>query len=194
MEGDPSEKGSGMRIYLDLDETLIGNVIDPLGNVLEIRPRPGASWFIRTMSQHGELWLLTAAAREHAKRALRKLGRESKRFKGIITREDMEPIEQQIDVVLQSPGLTDEVRMELWDQIKPIASPGVIFDDFPVGSKVFALKSKAVGIGDRHWIQVEPYRPGMADYQGLKRAYSEFISRLGNRDFAMGRRRVLAWR
>jgi NLI interacting factor-like phosphatase len=183
-----------MRIYLDLDETLIGNVTDPSGNVIEIYPRPGAPWFIRTMSQHGDLWLLTAAAREHAKRALRKLGPEARRFKGIITREDLEPVEKQIDVVLGSPEISDDVRMELWDQIKPIAPPGVMFDDFPVGpNKMYAMKSRAIGINDDHWIQVDGYYPGLPDQQGLKRAYSEFLSRFGAQ--GLGRRgRMVLWR
>lgn len=183
-----------MRIYLDLDETLIGNLVDPDGNVREIFPRPGAAWFIRTMSHHGDVWLLTAAAKEHAKRALRKLGPEAKRFKGIITREDLEPIEEQLDVVLKSPGISDEVRMELWDQIKPIAKPGIMFDDFPVGSKMYVMKSKAIGINEDHWIQVEGYYPGSPDRQGLRHAYSEFVSRFGDQGFLMGRGKVAVWR
>jgi NLI interacting factor-like phosphatase len=183
-----------MRIYLDLDETLIGNVVDPAGNVLEIYPRPGARWFIRTMANHGDVWMLTAAAQEHAKRALRKLSPESRLFRGVISREDLEPIEKQIDIVLGTPGLSEEDRLELWEQIKPIAPPGVIFDDFPVGSKMYAMKSKAVGIDDSRWIQVDPYVPGIPDHQGLKRAYSEFLQRFHGQDLGMGRRKVAVWR
>lgn len=182
-----------MRIYLDLDETLIGNTLDEEGNSIQIHPRPGAPWFIRTMSQHGDLWLLTAAAREHAKRALRKLGPETKRFKGIITREDLKPVEEQVDV-LDTPGISDEVRMELWDQIKPIAKPGIMFDDFPVGSKMYAVKSRAIGIDEDRWIQVEGYYPGFPDHQGLKRAYSEFVSRFGGQISELEGRRVVVWR
>jgi hypothetical protein len=196
MEGDPSEEGSGMRIYLDLDETLIANVVDSTGNVVQIIPRPGVGWFLRTMAQHGSLWLLTAAHSSHAKRALRKLGPEAKLFKGILTREDMEPIEEQIAVVLKTPGLTDEQRLDLWEEIKPIARPGIMFDDFPVGSSMWAMKSKAIGTSpdEEKWIQVESYFPGKADRQGLKRAYAEFVSRFGNHGAELGRReRALAW-
>lgn len=182
-----------MRIYLDLDESLIGNTLGPEGNSIQIHPRPGASWFIRTMAQHGDLWLLTMAAEEHARRALRKLGPEAKRFKGMITREDLQPIEDQVDVVLD-PSISEEVRRELWDQIKPIAPPGIMFDDFPVGSKMYAVKSKAIGIDPDRWIQVEGYYPGFPDHQGLKRAYSEFVSRFGAQGSLMGRRRVVVWR
>jgi NLI interacting factor-like phosphatase len=182
-----------MRIYLDLDETLIGNTLDREGNSIAIHPRPGAPWFIRTMAQHGDLWLLTAAAEEHAKRGLRKLGPEARRFKGAITREDLEPVEKQVDIVL-TPGVSDEVRMELWNKIKPIAPPGIVFDDFPVGSKMYATKSRAVGINDDRWIQVEAFQPGIPDHQGLKRAYSEFLGRFHGQQLGMGRRRMAVWR
>lgn len=183
-----------MRIYVDLDETLIANVVR--GNqVVEILPRPGVGWFLRTLSQHGDLWLLTAAHSSHAKRALKKIGNEAKRFKGIITREDMEPVEEQIAVVLETPGLTDEQRRALWNEIKPIAKPGIMFDDFPVGSPLWAMKSKSIGIDENKWIQVDPYYPGQVDRQGLKNAYSEFVARFGNQGFDLGRRRerALAW-
>jgi len=182
-----------MRIYVDLDETLIANVVRH-GEVVDILPRPGVSWFLRTLSQHGELWLLTAAHSSHAKRALKKIGPDAKRFKGIITREDMEPVEEQIAVVLETPGLTDEQRIALWEQIKPIAKPGIMFDDFPVGSSLWAVKSKSIGIDENKWIQVDAYLPGKMDRQGLKNAYSEFVARFGSQGLNLGRReRVLAW-
>jgi hypothetical protein len=156
--------------------------------------RPGAEWFIRMLSNHGDLWLITAANREHTRQALKKLGREGKLFKGVITRETMKPIQEQIDVVLETPGLTDDQRTTLWGEITPIASPGIVFDDFPVGSSVWALKSRAVSIGEDQWIQVEPYLPGKPDRQGLKKAYSEFVVRFGDQGPTLGRRkRNLAW-
>lgn len=183
-----------MRIYVDLDETLIANVVRG-GEVVDILPRPGVGWFLRTLSQHGDLWLLTAAHSSHAKRALKKIGPDAKRFKGILTREDMEPVEEQIAVVLETHGLTNEQRMALWEEIKPIAIPGVMFDDFPVGSALWAMKSKSIGIDESKWIQVEPYYPGKADRQGLKNAYSEFVARFGDQGLELGRRRerALAW-
>lgn len=194
MEGDPSFLGSGMRIYTDLDETLVGNVHGPDQQVIDIIPRPGVQWFLRTLSNHGDLWLITAANSAHAKQALRKLGREAKLFKGIITREDMKPIEEQLEVVLETPGLTEEQRLTLWKEIKPIERPGIIFDDFPVGSSLYAMKSKAIGIDEDKWIVVDPYFPGSPDHQGLKRAYSEFVARFGGQEAELGRRkRTLAW-
>jgi hypothetical protein len=183
-----------MRIYTDLDETLIGNVLGPAGQSIDIVLRPGVQWFLRTLSNHGTLWMITAANSAHAEQALRKLGRDARLFNGMITREDMEPVEEQIKVVLETPGLTDEQRLALWHEIKPIEKPGIIFDDFPVGSSLWAMKSKAIGIDETKWIQVDPYHPGQADRQGLKRAYSEFVARFGDQGAVLGRRRrALAW-
>lgn len=183
-----------MRIYVDLDETLIANVLDRSGNSVKIIPRPGVGWFLRSLSYHGDVWLLTAANRAHAKGALRKLGPDAKHFKGILTREDMKPIEEQLDV-LETPGLSDEVRLELWNSIIPIAPPGVMFDDFEVGSSMWAMKSKAIGISEdeARWIQVEAYLPGSPDREGLKKAYAEFAARFRTQELGR-RKKVLAWR
>lgn len=184
-----------MRIYTDLDETLIGNVLNSQGVSVDIVLRPGVQWFLRTLANHGDLWMITAANAAHAEQALRKLGREARLFKGIITRETMKPVEEQIEVVLETPGLTEEQRATLWKEIKPIQKPGIVFDDYPVGSSLWAMKSKAIGIGEDKWIVVDPYYPGQPDNQGLKQAYSEFIARFGDQGAALGRRkRTLAWR
>lgn len=182
-----------MRIYTDLDETLIANVLDGDGNSVDIIPRPGVSWFLRTLSQHGSLWLITYATMPHVRQAFKKLGADSKLFRGIISRETMVPVEEQIKVVLETPGLSEDEQFALWNQIKPIAKPGVVFDDFPIMSSLGALKSKSVGITDDKWIQVAPYLPGTPDRQGLKRAFSEFVARFGNQGPTLGRKRDLAW-
>ncbi|MBF0122344.1 MAG: CpaF family protein, partial [Candidatus Omnitrophica bacterium] len=75
----------------------------------------------------------------------------------IITIEDMALIEEQDRVVFQEPGLSDAQRMELWNEIKPISPPGVMFDDYPVGSSMYLLKAAAIGIGPDRWIQVEHF-------------------------------------
>lgn len=179
-----------MRIYIDLDETLIAN-----GFAGEITPRPGVQWFLRTMAQHGDIWLLTKGNMPHVEQAFQKLGKITRLFKGVISHETMMPIEEQIEVVVQTPGLTDEQRMDLWDSIPPIAPPGVHFDDYPFNSPIGALKSKTIGIGPEKWIEVEPYNADQVDHQGLKAAYSEFVARFGDQGAALGRRkRVLAWR
>lgn len=183
-----------MRIYVDLDETLIANVISG-GGVMDIIPRPGVQWFLKTLSQHGDLWLLTMGNMPHVKDAFRKLGKSSRLFKGVISHETMEPIQEQIKVVLETPGLTEDQRVTLYESIPPIAPPGVHFDDFPIDSPIGAVKSKTIGIGPSKWIEVEPYYPGQVDNHGLKAAYSEFVSRFGDQGAALGRRkRVLAWR
>jgi hypothetical protein len=183
-----------MRIYVDLDETLIANVVRN-GEVVDVIPRPGMQWFIKTLSQHGDLWLLTKGNMAHVQQAFEKMGKAPGLFKGIISHETMVPIEEQIDVVVRTPGLTDDQRLELWESIPPIAPPGIHFDDYPFESPIGALKSKTIGIGPDQWIEVEPYTPGQLDRQGLKKAYSEFVARFGNQGAALGRRkRVLAWR
>lgn len=183
-----------MRLYVDLDETLIANVLDRAGNTIQIIPRPGVGWFLRMLSHHGDVWLLTAGNRAHVREAFRKLGPDAKYFKGVLTREDMAPIVEQLEV-LETPGLSDEIRIELWDSIVPIALPGVMFDDFEVGSEIWAMKSKSIGTSEDEakWIQVEAYYPGSADRQGLKRAYSEFAARFGREELGR-RKKVLAWR
>lgn len=183
-----------MRIYVDLDETLIANVVSG-DEVVDIIPRPGMQWFLRTLSQHGDLWLLTKGNMPHVRQAFKKMGKITRLFKGIISHETMRPIEEQIEVVVMTPGLTDEERQELWQSIPPIAPPGIHFDDFPFNSPIGALKSKTIGIGPERWIEVDQYLPGQADHQGLKQAYAEFVARFGDQWALMGRRkRALAWR
>lgn len=168
-----------MRIYVDLDETLVANVVNEEGDVLNIIPRPGVQWFLRMLSLHGDLWLLTAANELHARRALYVLGPEARLFKGIITREMMKPVEDHIDLIMTSEGLTDEQRHELLNLVQPIEKPGIMFDDFPVGSALWEMKSRSIGIDESKWIQVEPFHYLKPERQGLKRAYSEFIARFG---------------
>ena len=169
-----------MRIYCDLDNVLIHPVVDPKGNVVKIHPRPEADWFLSNLAQHGEVVLLTASSGDHPVRALRKLGKAASHLSGVITREDLVPIEEQIKVV-QEADVDAATRRELWSQIQPIAPPGVIFDDYPVGSGMFVLKATAVGIGPEGWIQVDAYDPRKTDRGGLRRAYREFLRRFGRR-------------
>jgi len=181
-----------MRIYTDLDETLIANVVRN-GEVVDVIPRPGMQWFLKTLSQHGDLWLLTKGNMPHVRQAFRKMGKAPSLFKGVISHETMRPIEEQIEVVVETPGLTNDQRQDLYDSIPPIAPHGVHFDDYPFESPIGALKSKTIGINEDKWIQVDAYLPGSVDRQGLKRAYSEFVSRFGSQGFDLGRKRALAW-
>lgn len=178
-----------MRIYLDLDHTLVNPVTDKRGNVTAIIRRPGVTEFLEKLSRDGDLWLLTAAERGHAERALSVLWPASKHFRGIITIEDMALIEEQNMVIFQEPGLSNAQRMDLWDEIKPIAPPGVMFDDFPAGSSMYLLKAAAIGIGPDRWIQVEHFSSQHKDKGGLKKAYADFRKRFPHLLYMDGERR-----
>ena len=166
-----------MRIYIDLDNTLVNPVTDITGNVLAILPRPGAEEFLSKLSRDGDIWLLTAASRGHVDRALDVLVPQSRKFRGVISREDMAPIEEQLDVILNDQNLNVDEQVALWNQIRPLYPPGVMFDDYPVGSWMFLLKAASIGIPPEKWIQVEHFGNGKTDNGGLKKAYAEVRKR-----------------
>lgn len=166
-----------MLLYTDLDNTLINPVVDRHGNVVKIIPRPGAQEFLTKLSRDGDLLMLTAASREHAKRGLEILKPASRLFKGVISIEDMAPVEEQLDVVFNEPGLTDEQRLRLLRDIRPIAPPGAMFDNYPVGSSIYYLKAGSIGIGPEQWVEVEHFGDGKDDHGGLKKAYADFRRR-----------------
>lgn len=182
-----------MRIYSDLDNVLINPVMGgpALEDVVRIVPRPDAEWFLSKLARHGELWMLTLSAGDHPGNALRALGpRAARFFSGVISREDMELVAEQIKVI-QEADVSPAERAELWSLVRPIAPPGVVFDDFPVGSEMFVLKATAVGIGPEHWIEVEDFAEGRPDRGGLRKAYAEFRRRFGSGTRLAGRREVL---
>lgn len=183
-----------MRIYTDLDNVLINPVMGGRDgySVVGIVPRPEAEWFLSKLASYGELWLLTASAGDHPFRGLRTISpRARDYFAGFITREDLALVEEQIQVV-KNARVSREERLELWGLIQPIAPPGPIFDDYPVGSRMFEMKATAVGIGPEDWIQVEKFDQGMPDRQGLRKAYAEFKRRYGVGTQMAGRREVYA--
>lgn len=166
-----------MRIYTDLDNVLINPVIDPvMEEVISIIPRPDVDWFLGTLAKHGELWLLTLANRAHAERALQLTGTEH--FSGIISAEDLTHVAQLLDMIMKAEGLSDEDRGQLISEIPKVGPPGMVFDDYGVGSDVQLVKSAAVGIGPESWIEVEPFVTGSPDRKGLRKAYQEFQRRL----------------
>jgi hypothetical protein len=169
-----------MIVYSDLDNTLIDPVTDVFGNIVKIVPRPGVQGFLTKLGRDAQPWLLTAASREHAERALKILQPGSKVFKGIISIEDMSAILEQMDVIRSETGLTNEQKIELWREIKAIAPPGPIFDNMAVGSWAYLLKAAAVGIGPKDWIEVEHYGDGIPDMGGLRKAYQDFRHRYPN--------------
>ena len=178
-----------MKIYTDLDHVLVNPVMGgPDGlDVVRIIPRPDAEWFLSKLASRGELWLMTASAGDHPWRALSTITPDfAKYFSGYITREQLAFIEEQIHVV-RSAQVDPETRRELWGLIQPLAEPGIMFDDYPVGSSMFNLKATAIGIGPQEWIQVEAFDSRGPDRSGLRKAYQEFKRRLGL-GTSMGRR------
>lgn len=159
------------RAYIDMDETLLTGVETTRG--LMPRMRPDAGLFLRMISAHCDLWLLTMASREWAEEGMRAVGPTSSVFVGMITREDLLPIEEQIAVIFNS-GLSEAETKALLGEVQPIALQGVIFDDFPVGSWMYWIKSLAVGIGPEQWMQVDKFSKDHPGRGGLMKAYEKF--------------------
>ncbi len=174
-------------LYTDLDETLISSVIER--SDIRIFVRPGVDEFLKNLSRHGELVLLTHAERGHAENAMRALWPASRCFSRIISSEDMAPVIEQMGAIRETPGLSLRHFIELYDSIPPIEPPGVIFDDQPVDSHIYWIKTRVVGVGQKHWIQVEPDH----SRKGLERAYAEYRRRFGaGRAVISGRARRLS--
>lgn len=170
-----------MRIYCDNDNTLTAPKWSPNGGseIIDILVRPKAEWFLEQLSKHGEVYIITAATKDYAEKALSTLGDARKFIKGVITREDMAPVADRI-VDIETGGNLDWLAKErLYQKVKPIAPAGYLFDDYPVGGWLFKLKSKVVGIDESKWIKVKPFGPSDPDDGGLERAYKEFLERSG---------------
>lgn len=167
----------GRPIYVDLDSTLIDSDVDDAGDVIKIHPRPGVGRFLEKLSRHGDLFLLTHAMRPHVKNAFRVVGKPMKLFRGVISREDMEPIIEQIEYLVRDPRLTMEERGMLYQEIQPLMPRGYVFDDQPVGSELYLIKSAAVGARPGDWIQVKAFKRGATSGHELERAYQEYLRR-----------------
>lgn len=169
-----------MRIYSDNDNTLTAPVWAPTGGneIIDVMVRPKAGWFLEQLSQHGEVYIITAATKDYATQALQKLGDAQKFIKGIISREDMLPVSDKIVDIECNSELSWIEKENLYQQIKPIAPEGYLFDDYPVGGWLFKLKAKVVGIDETKWIKVKPFGPNDPDTGGLEKAYAEFIERM----------------
>jgi hypothetical protein len=179
-------------IYVDLDATLIDSAVDRYGNVTKIVPRPGGPAFIEKLSRHGDLFLLTHAMRPHVANAFREIGPSVELFQGVISREDMASVIEQVEYLVGNQSLTDEERTMLYQEIPPLAPRGFIFDDQPIGSELYLIKSAAVGSRPRDWIQVKPFRRSNRDKdRELERAYQEYRRRMTGAHTVMAGR---AWR
>jgi hypothetical protein len=168
-------------IYSDMDNVLVAPIIEHGTNdAVDLIVRPGVDEFLGNLSRYGDLCLLTAASAVWAKKVLKRIGPSARLFKDVVTREDMVPISKQIEIVEKSPGLTDTDREDLYREIKPMLPPGVIFDDYPVGSWMYRLKGFATGIvylNPSLWVQVEEFNQDGVDDGGLEKAYLEFKKR-----------------
>ena len=180
----------GQPLYVDLDATLIDSDVDELGNVVHIEPRPGVGRFLEKLSRHGDLFLLTHAMRPHVKNAFRAIGKPSRLFVDVISREDMAPIIEQIDYIVNDRRLSIEEKGMLYQEIQPLAPRGYIFDDQPVGSDLYLYKTSAVGARPSDWIQVRPFRRGRTGGNELDRAYQEYLRRSGGLHAVMSGRAV----
>jgi len=167
----------GRPLYVDLDSTLIDSDVDLIGNVTKIHARPGAGRFLEKLSGQGDLFLLTHAMRDHVRNAFRVLGKPSKLFLDVISREDMAPIIEQVDYLLKDVRLTAEERGMLYQEISPIAPRGYIFDDQAVGSYLYLVKTATVGARPKEWVQVKAFQHGATTRNGLENAYQEYLRR-----------------
>jgi hypothetical protein len=175
----------GRPIYVDLDATLIDSDVDELGNVVHIEARPGAAQFLQKLSKHGDLFLLTHAMRPHVKNAFRVIGKSSKLFVGVISREDMEPVIEQIDYIVNDPRLTDEEKGMLYQEIRPLSREGMSSTISPWDPSSTFSRPRTVGAKPNDWIKVRPFKRGRTGGQELDRAYREYLRRSGGESAAV---------
>jgi len=168
-----------MILYSDLDEVLVSPIrsMPDAEGMVPIVPRPGADRFLADLTQHGDVVLLSHGTQAHVARGIEMLGDGARYLRGVITREDLDPIQAQIDVVEKS-GLPEQTKLDLYQEIPPIFEPGFVFDDFAVGTWMYALKGIATATPPERWIQVEPFMYPKPDRGGLRKAYLEFTRRL----------------
>ncbi len=157
-------------LYVDLDATLIHS------DDTAIYPRPGAAEFLCRLAGHGDVYILSHATLPHVHRALPYLGRGSEYLSGLFSREDLQPVIDQLDS-LTSTTLPKADLKRLRASIPPLFPAGVIFDDQPVGSDPYFMKSTALGIGGDLWIQVPAYTRVNLNDNALEQAYKKFYRR-----------------
>lgn len=169
-------------VYIDLDFTISYPVYtdEEKKEVDHFVFRPGALPFLEALSRHGELILLTASEGGWAKEALSERPDLERMFSAIITMKEMEPIEKQLIWIFGIAGLSEDEKLGMVGMIKPIASPGIVFDDQAYGSSAWYLKAVAIGtfdLGPELWIKVDRFSRSNPDLNGLERAFHRFKSR-----------------
>jgi len=159
-------------IYVDFDETLAHPDTDRRGEVIRIIPRPGAGVFLQRLAAIAPVYILSYAVLDHVRQGLKTLGPAERHVSGILTREDLQPVIDQLERILTEnlPSAEREARI---GRVQPIVPSGVIFDDQPVGSWYHLVKSTATGAGNHLWIRVPEYGGARHD-DALDRAYRRF--------------------
>lgn len=155
-------------IYVDLDDTLI----HPEDRA--VYPRPGAADFLRNLAKHGAVYIMSHAILDHVQHALPYLGWGTSYLSGIISREDYQGVINEVDRIDASPVSPAE-KEGLRSKIPPVFAPGVIFDDWQVGSWIYRYKATTLGIGPEMWLKVPPYNPANRGDDALDRAYQTFV-------------------
>lgn len=161
-------------IYVDFDDTLVHSVENlQTGDAITIVPRPGAQRFLHRLAKISPVYILSYAVREHVERGLRRLGDARRALSGILSREDLQPVISALDRIMTSREPLHEQQRKI-DAVEPIVPQGVIFDDQPVGSWYYLVKSTAAGIGGKMWVQVPPYDIRNRNDSALDHAYRKF--------------------
>lgn len=166
-------------IYTDLDQVLIAPIIDPVTDLpVDLVVRPDVAWFLESISRYGELCLLSSANLDWVNFALQRLGAARKFITRVYTISDLYPIALRLEMIDKVKDESD--REQLDAQVPPLLTPGVIFDDYPVGSWMYRLKAIATGIASIDplmWIEVAPFTSTAPDVGGLRQAFQEFLKR-----------------
>lgn len=178
-----------MRIYVDLDRTLVAPVYrDPEeGLVEDVLVRPLADWFLDELGLRGDVHVLSLGSRAHVEDALGRLGAAARPVLSITTAEDLDPVVERVwDELDRFPLSSPADEKTLLAKIRPIRPPGFMIDDHAPGTDVFLVKAAALGIGRDRWVRVSPFYPDR-DPGGLEDALERLDERMG-RSIPLGAR------
>jgi len=143
-----------MRIVIDMDQTIVGNRVEPDGS-FTVQPRPGISAFLRALRARGhKLILWTAAAKSWTRELQNAYPKIFESFSKIYTRETLPAHD--------ANGYFKDIRRIKGD---------VMIDDEPTFKEI----ANRIGIGSRY-IQIDPYRPGVDPSVSLRKVYRRIES------------------